>query len=405
MKNKDILISGASVAGPALAFWLSRYGFNPTIVERAPELRTGGYKVDIRGVANDVVARMGLRGEFEKKHTAMRGGSFVNGAGKRVAELDGELFGFRSEGDLELMRGDLSKILYDATKATTEYLFGDHITSMREDADGVYVTFANNPPRRFDLVVGADGQHSGVRSLAFGDEARFTTHLGCYVSIFTMPNHLDLDRWELTYSSPGKVVNVYSTRGSKDTKALFLFSSPELDYDYRDVTQQKKILTDAFAGEEWETSRLLDAVGAAPDFYFDSVSQIRLERWSEGRTVLVGDAAYGPSPASGQGTSMALVGAYALAGQLAAADGEHTPAFAAYAEEIAEYVTLNQALGVDFAKRMTQGKWWQIRFQTLMVKLMPKLPWKGLVMRGIMKPIEEAANAIALTDYHLLSRR
>lgn len=399
MKNKEILISGASVAGPALAFWLHHYGFRPTIVERAPELRPGGYKVDIRGAAMDVVARMGLREEFERKHTSMRGGSFVNGEGKRIAELDGELFGFRSEGDLELMRGDLSKILYDATQDTTEYLFDDYIIAMTEDADGVYVTFAHSAPRRFDLVIGADGQHSGVRSLVFGPEAPFSTHLGCYVSIFTVPNHLDLDRWELTHSSPGKVVNVYSTKGSADAKAFFLFASPELDYDYRDVKQQKKILTAAFADGEWEITRLLGAMATAPDFYFDSASQINLDSWSRGRTALVGDAAYGPSPASGQGTSLALVGAYALAGQLAEADGDHTKAFAAYQEEIAEYVRLNQELGVDVAKQMTQGKWWQIWFRQQMIKILPKLPWKGLVMRGIMKPIEEAANGIELREY------
>jgi 2-polyprenyl-6-methoxyphenol hydroxylase-like FAD-dependent oxidoreductase len=399
MKNNDILISGAGIAGPALAFWLRRYGFNPTIAERAPELRPGGYKVDIRGVAMDVVDRMGLRAEFERKHTSMRGGSFVNGEGKRIAELDGELFGFRSEGDLELMRGDLSKILYDATKDTTEYIFGDYITSMTEDADGVYVTFATSAPRRFDLVVGADGQHSGVRALTFGPEAPITNHLGCYVSTFTVPNRFDLDRWELTHSTPGKVVNVYSTKGSVDTKAFFLFSSPELDYDYRDIDQQKEILADAFADGEWEIGQLLSDMASTPDFYFDSVSQIRLDTWSRGRTVLVGDAAYGPSPASGQGTSMALVGAYALAGQLAATGGDHTRAFPAYAEEIADFVQLNQALGVNIAKQMTQGKWWQIWFQHQMIRILPKLPWKGLVMRGIMKPIEEAANGIELPDY------
>jgi 2-polyprenyl-6-methoxyphenol hydroxylase-like FAD-dependent oxidoreductase len=405
MRNKDILISGASVAGPALAFWLSRYGFTPTIVERAPELRPGGYKVDIRGVAIDVVERMGLRAEFEGKHTSMRGGSYVDARGKHIAELDGELFGFRSDGDLELMRGDLSKILYDATKDTTEYLFGDCITSLREDADGVYVTFANNPPRRFDLVVGADGQHSGVRSLVFGDEAGFSRHLGCYLSIFTVPNHLGLDCRELTRSTPGKIINVYSTKHSTEAKAFFLFSSPELDYDHRDVAQQKRILADAFADADWEAGRLLQALDSTPDFYFDSASQITLPRWSKGRVALIGDAGFCPSPASGQGTSLALVSAYVLAGQLAEASGDHDTAFTRYAEEIAEFVELNQALGVDLAKRMTQGKAWQIWLQITMIKLMPLLPWKGLVMRGIMKPIEEAANSITLKDYRVPAPR
>ncbi len=314
MKNRSILISGASIAGPALAYWLRRYGFNPTVVERAPALREGGYKVDIRGAAVAVAERMGLLAELQRASTDMRGASFVNHAGKRLATMDADLFGGRSGEDVEIMRGDLARILYEATRSDIEYIFDDSITSITQGETDVNVTFAHGPARSFDLVVGADGLHSGVRALAFGDESAFIRSLGHYIAIFTVPNYLKLDRWELLYAVPGKTTNVYSTRQDSAAKALFLFAAPPLDYDRRDIGQQKRILAERFAGEGWEVERLLEHMADAPDFYFDAISQVHMGRWSNGRVALVGDASYGPSPASGQGTSLALVGAYVLAG-------------------------------------------------------------------------------------------
>src|SRR3954454_12917704 len=169
MQNRNILISGASIAGPALAYWLRRHGLNPTVVERAPALREGGYKVDIRGTAVDVVGRMGLLADIRRASTAMQGATFVNSAGKRLATMDADLFGGRTGDDVEVMRGDLSRLLYEATRADVEYIFGDSITALTETATGVEVVFERAAPRTFDLVVGADGLHSNVRALTFGD--------------------------------------------------------------------------------------------------------------------------------------------------------------------------------------------------------------------------------------------
>jgi 2-polyprenyl-6-methoxyphenol hydroxylase-like FAD-dependent oxidoreductase len=166
VKNKNVLISGASIAGPALAYWLRRYGFTPTVVERAPGRRDGGYKIDLRGAAVDVAERMGILAEVRRSSTGMRGASYVNGAGKRVARVSAELFGGRERDDVEVMRGDLGRILAAATPGT-EYLFGDAITAIDQDDQGVLVSFQHGRPRAFDLVVGADGLHSGVRALAF----------------------------------------------------------------------------------------------------------------------------------------------------------------------------------------------------------------------------------------------
>ncbi|MCG5219405.1 FAD-dependent monooxygenase [Streptosporangium soli] len=387
----DILISGASIAGPALAYWLRRHGFNPTVVERAPSLRAGGYAVDFRGEAHLSVLRdMGVLAAIEREQTHMGAMMYVNSAGKKLASMPADLF----SGDVEILRGDLARILYEATGGT-EYLFDDSITSMTEDASGVEVTFERAAPRRFDLVVGADGLHSNVRALAFGQESRFVRELGLYTAIFTTANHLGLDHSGKVYSTPGKLVGVYSARGNTEAKAIFHFGSPPLLYDRRDVEQQKKILAKTFAGVGWETPRLLDAMGDAPDFYFDSISQVHMDSWSRGRVVLLGDAAYCASPLSGMGTGLAVVGAYVLAGELAAAGGDHRTGFARYEAEMRDYAGRCQKQGDGVAKLMVPESRFMAWVMNQNYKLIPYVPWKGLMARSVRK----VANSISLKSY------
>ncbi|MEV6771886.1 FAD-dependent monooxygenase [Nocardia sp. NPDC051030] len=396
--NKTVLISGASVAGPALAYWLHRYGFSVTVVEQASTLREGGYKVDIRGVAMDVIARMGLSAEIERASTDMRGGAWVDESGKALATLGPDLIGLRSPGDDEVLRGDLARILFDASKSGVEYIFGDSITGLRQLAEGVEVGFRNSPPRVFDLVIGADGMHSTVRHNIFGSEEQFARHTGMAACVISVPNFLDLDHWELVHPTPGRIVQMYSTHRSA-AKAQFIFAEPGQLPDRRDVAGQQRLVAEAFADGGWETANLLRAIPESPDFYFDTVSQIHLDRWSEGRVALVGDAAYCPSPLSGQGTSMALVGAYVLAGELKAAAGDHRVAFAAYQEKMREYIDLNLTLGWSNATQMVAGGKRAIRMQTTMLRMLRRMPWKGLALRPIIKPLAHASNAIHLETY------
>ncbi|MFD8211233.1 FAD-dependent monooxygenase [Streptomyces sp. NPDC059695] len=396
---KTVLISGASVAGPALALWLHRYGFAPTVVERAPELRTGGYKVDIRGTAIEVCRRMGILDEIRARSTDMRGGSYVDDAGRTIGELPADIFGGRVEEDDEIMRGELARILYDRTREDVEYVFGDSIAALDEDAHGVTVTFESGTVRRFDLVVGADGLHSNTRKLAFGPEERYKRHLGAYISIFTAPNHLGLDRWETYHALPGKLVCVYSSSGETDAKNLFVFSSPELPHDPRDVTAQKRALTDRFTGDGWEIPRLLGHAAEADDFYLDSIALVEMDRWSRGRVVLLGDAAHCASPASGQGTGLALTGAYVLAGELARAGGDHTVAFARYERHMRPGVEQNQKMAEGFVKEMTVASRWKIKLRMFMVRTLPKTPWKNLIAKKIRDDIQSAARAVPLVDY------
>ncbi|MFE6712878.1 FAD-dependent monooxygenase [Streptomyces sp. NPDC057695] len=397
---RTVLISGASIAGPALALWLHRYGFVPTVVERAPELRTGGYKVDIRGTAIEVCRRMGVLDEIRARSTDMRGGSYVDDAGRTIGELPADIFGGRVEEDDEIMRGELARILYDRTRGDVEYVFGDSIAALDEDADGVTVTFDSGAVRRFDLVVGADGLHSNTRRLTFGPEERYKRHLGAYISIFTAPNHLGLDRWETYHALPGKLVCVYSSAGESDAKNLFIFSSPdELPYHHRDITAQRRHLTEAFTGDGWEIPRLLGHAADADDFYLDSMSLIEMAHWSRGRVVLLGDAAHCSSPASGQGTGLALTGAYVLAGELARAGGDHTVAFARYERLMRPGVEQNQRMAEGFVGEMTVASKWKIALRMFMVRTLPKTPWKNLIAKKIRDGIQAAAHAVPLVDY------
>ncbi|GAA2264175.1 FAD-dependent monooxygenase [Nonomuraea roseoviolacea subsp. roseoviolacea] len=397
MKNRTVLISGSSVAGPALAYWLHRHGFVPTIVERAPALRDGGYAVDFRGEAHlSVLRRMGVLDAIERARTGMGSMSYVNAAGKQQARMPADLFA----GDVEILRGDLGRILYDATKGFTEYVFGDSITSLDEDADGVDVTFERGAPRRFDLVIGADGLHSNTRRLTFGPEERFVKHLGLYCAIFTTTNYLGLDHTGHAYRTAGRLVALYSARGNAEARAVFYFASPLMDLNRRDVARQQEILAEQFTGNGWQSERLLREMRRAPDFYFDSVGQVHMDTWSRGRVALVGDAAYCPSSLSGMGSGLALIGAYVLAGELAAAGGDHRVAFARYEREMREYATGCQKMGDGVAKLMVPGSRLLASFLNRYYKLMPYLPGKNMAANMARK----AAENITLRDYETLRR-
>ncbi|MGP8304475.1 FAD-dependent monooxygenase [Streptomyces inhibens] len=398
MKNSTVLISGASVAGPALAYWLHRHGFTPTIVERAPALREGGYAVDFRGQAHlSVLRRMGILADLKRARTGTGSMSYVNSAGKPLAELPADLFA----GDLEILRGDLARILYDATKEHTEYVFGDSITSLSEDADGVSVTFERGAPRRFDLVIGADGLHSTTRRLAFGPEEQFVKHLGVYCAIFTTANHLGLDHTGHAYRTASRLAAMYSARDNTEAKAVFYFGSPLLDLDRHDVTRQQAVLAEHFAGNGWQCRRLLHDMRYATDFYFDSVGQVHMNTWSRGRVALVGDAAYCPSSLSGMGSGLALVGAYVLAGELAAAHGDHRVAFTRFEQEMRAYAEGCQKMGDGVAKLMVPGSRFLAALLNRYYKIMPYLPGKNMAANIARK----AAENITLRDYGTLTRR
>lgn len=391
-RTADILISGAGIAGPALAYWLRRHGFNPTVVERAPALRDGGYAVDFRGPVHlDLLSRMGIRDDVERARTGTGDLWHINAQGKKLAPMPAEQTG----GDVEILRGDLAHILYEATRDWTEYRFDDSIATMDETADGVHVTFERSAPRTYDLVVGADGLHSRVRSLAFGPEQPYVKHLGLYCAIFTVPNDLALDHGGLVYFEPNRLVVVYSARENTEAKVMLYFTSPLTPYD-PDVSRQRAVVSQAFASMGWETPRLLDHMADAPDFYLDSVSQVKMDTWSRGRIVLLGDAGYCPSSLSGMGTGLAVVGAYVLAGELAAAGGDHQVAFARYEAAMRSYVEGCQKLADGVAGMMVPSSRVVASFVRFNFRMVRYLPW---VREIPAKMARKAASAITLESY------
>ncbi|GAJ81454.1 putative monooxygenase [Nocardia brasiliensis NBRC 14402] len=346
MSGIKVLVAGASIAGPAVAHWLRRRGADVTVVERAPELRPGGQAVDARGVTREVIRRMGLDAAVRAARTET--------AGAHTVDADGNVLEtFRADDDggdgyiaeIEILRGDLSQVLYDDTRDEVEYLFSDRIAELTQDADGVDVSFAGGDRRRFDLVVGADGLHSALRAMVFGPHEQFIRHLGHVLAFYSVPNEFGLDRWLLDYQEPGRSAMLRPIQDATRAMAMFSFAAVDFDVDHRDVAAQKRLLRERMTGLGWSTPRILAHLDDTPDFYLDQVAQVVMDRWSNGRVVLLGDAAFSSSPMSGQGTGLALIGAYVLAGELAAADWNPQLGFAAYEQRMRSFVEANQEIG------------------------------------------------------------
>lgn len=399
-----VLVSGASVAGPALAFWLRRYGCDVTVVERAPGPRPGGQGIDVRGAGRTVLDRMGITDQVRAAHTGVRGIAYLDAVGRRTVELPTEMFGHSGGviADIEILRGDLMRIIMDAADGV-EYVFDDSVTSLEQLPGGVEVTFGRSAPRRFDAVVGADGVFSTTRHLAF-DGAWQAVDSGYHRAVFTVDGAQEpgrdawgLDGWELLYSLPrgngvgGRNVLLYPAHGG--ARGMVHFAGDRIDYDRRDVAGQKRIVADALAGEGWEVPRLLDAMWRADDFYFDRHVRIEMSSWHRGRVALVGDACTAGSV--GMGTSLALVGAYVLAGELARADGDPAAAFAAYEARMRPYAEANMKQIPGGTRGFLPPSRVEIRARSAVMGALLRTPLAGLMMGGI----DKAVDAIELPDY------
>ncbi|GAA2702017.1 FAD-dependent monooxygenase [Actinoplanes palleronii] len=340
----SILISGAGITGPALAYWLHRYGWRATVVERAPALRASGQNVDVRGAGRQVARLMGLEGAIAEAGTGEVGTRFLDRRGRTLAEFPagiGDSDGATAE--LEILRGELVRLLVEQTAGTTEYVYDDQITAVREDEHGVEVDFARGPARRFDLVVIAEGIGSRTRRLLFGDTVR-VRDLGQYTAYGTIPRIASDDRWWRWCVAGRGRATMLRPDNVGTTRASLSFLAPPSGHEDLDPERQIAVLRDVFADGGWQSARILDAFAADhSDFYLQRTAQVYAESWSRGRVALVGDAAYCASPVSGMGTSLSLTGAYVLAGEIATR-GDHREAFRSYEALLRPYVAKAQKL-------------------------------------------------------------
>lgn len=372
-----VLVSGASVAGPVLAYWLSRFGFQPTVVERTEELRfgTGGHAVDLFGPALQIIEWMGALPPVQDARTHNEIISFLRARHRPIdvpAELGSEGV---SERHIEIMRGELAKIIYEAGRDDSEYLFGNSISSLEQTEHGVDVEFQHGSPRTFDLVVGADGLHSITRQLAFGQEGQFLNFLGGYLAVFTVPNYLDLHQRMLGYAEVGRTAAIYPVWETGQARVLLLWRTPTPhDYDRHDAAAQRRLIRNLYGDMGWEVPRLLTYLDKADDLYLDSISTIVMDTWTRGRITLVGDAGYCPGPAVGGGTSLAVVGAYVLASELAAAVGDRTRGLAAYEAVLRPAVRQSQRIGPAVLKTLIPRSSVQLWAMAQAMRLLPRLP-------------------------------
>jgi 2-polyprenyl-6-methoxyphenol hydroxylase-like FAD-dependent oxidoreductase len=348
---KTVLISGLGIAGPTLGYWLKAAGFETTLIERAPDLRTGGYVIDFWGLGYDIAERMTLLNEINRVGYHIREMRIVNAKGERISGFGTNIFGeLTRDRYVTIGRSDLSRLLFEKIRKDTEIVFDDEIIDLKEDTDSVLVTFRQGSQRRFDLVVGADGLHSTVRRLAFGPQGQFEKRLGYIVAAFETHGYRPRDEdVYATYCQPGRMLGRVALR---DDRTLFLFVFAT-DTDERlealDPSAQKAMLRDAFSVGKWETSEILAELERTQDLYFDRVSQIKMPTWSRGRVALVGDAAFCVSLMAGQGAALAMTAAYVLAGELGKSGQHYERAFYNYERILRTFIDSKQESAARFA--------------------------------------------------------
>jgi 2-polyprenyl-6-methoxyphenol hydroxylase-like FAD-dependent oxidoreductase len=389
----SVLISGAGIAGPALAFWLKAAGFEPTIVERASGLRNGGYVIDFWGLGYDLAERMGLIDEINRTGYHVQEMSVVDDAGRRVAGFGTSVFSELTGGRyVTLPRSALSRLLFGKVKDSIETIFGDEIVALQQDAEGVRVVLEHAGDRRFDLLIGADGLHSSVRRLAFGPQSQFEKHLGYAVAAFEASGYRPRDEdVYLMYGKPGRMLGRFTLH---DDRALFLFvfaaSRADLPVTLR---AQKALLRDLYGRGGWECGKILSELDRADELYFDSVSQIRLQNWSTERVALVGDAAFCVSLLAGQGSALAMIAAYVLAGELSASEGRYRQAFANYEARLRSYIVSKQRGAQRFAGAFAPKTSAGLQFRNMVIRAFA-IPRLARFVIG-----KDIADRIELPDY------
>jgi 2-polyprenyl-6-methoxyphenol hydroxylase-like FAD-dependent oxidoreductase len=393
------LISGAGVAGPALALRLAEYGAEVTVVEIARALRGGGFAVDFRGPTHmAVLQRLGVLDELRARQTHGSAMTCVDAHDREIFTLPATFTG----GELEVFRRDLSRALHERARDRIEYLFGDTVTGLEgagleesgQDGNRVRVRFREAGERVYDLVVGADGMHSTVRRLVFGPESRFVRHLGYHIAGWSLPNTFSFGSGSRQYNEPGLMASITpDPHDPSEATAMTVFRSDGASgtgTGWQDQDGQKKLIAHAFAGLPWHVPALLDTLPDTTDLYFDAIARVQAPRWTAGHIALLGDAAWGAT-LGGMGVGTGLVGAHVLAGELALAGGDHQAGLAAYEQRIRRYAGRWQK-GANAGRFLAPASGWGLATRN-------RLFASRVVQRALLSSTSGLATDTALPDY------
>jgi 2-polyprenyl-6-methoxyphenol hydroxylase-like FAD-dependent oxidoreductase len=392
-----IAINGAGIAGPTLAYWLQKSGHEVLLIEESSQLRSGGYVIDFWGVGYDIAEKMGLLSRIRELGYQVRKVRFVDRHSRTAGGFSTTVIGrMTNDRFTSLQRSDLAAMLYRALDGKVETIFGDSIASIEDDGNRVRVSFDHSVPRDVDLVIGADGLHSRVRQLAFGPQADTEVSLGYHVAAFEVEGYKPRDELVyVIYGVPGRQISRFSMR---DDKTLFLFVFRDECLTTKDASseqERKSVLANVFADVGWECPRILAAMDNVNDVYFDRVSQIRMDRWTKGRTALIGDAAACVSLLAGEGTGLAMAEAYVLAGELSDCGNDHIAAFARYQEHMMPFLKRKQESAANFASTFAPKSAFGITFRNVATRLL-RIPLFANVFIG--RSLRDDVN---LPDYGL----
>ena len=380
-----IAINGAGVAGPTLAWWLRHYGHEPVLFEKASSLRTGGYLIDFWGVGYDVAERMGILPALHHDGYVIQELRLLGGPGRRVASLDvGNFRSVLAERFISVARGDLAATIFRASQGV-EARFGQSIVGIDSCDRSVRVRLSDGTEDDFDLVIGADGLHSQIRSLAFGPESQFEHPLGCCVAAFVLPGYRPRDELAYVgYAIPQRQIFRMALRDDR-TSFLFVFREELLPALPRSLAERREALRTAFHDMEWEAPQILSRLDEVDEIYFDRVTQIRMDHWSQGRVALLGDAAACVSLLAGEGAGLAMTEAYVLAGELHRAGGDFPSAFRAYEAQLRPFLASKQTAALSmigfFAAKTELG----LFVRNLATNLCRSPPLARLLLRGALR--------------------
>ena len=395
MQIKTVLISGAGIAGTSLAYWLMQHGIEPILIERAPAFRGGGYMIDVWGLGYELADRMGILPRLKSKGYFITELRYVDRSGRRIAEIGQDairsIFGERY---FSVLRSDLACQIYETIAGRAEVIFGDSIKRVEQRESGVRVTFERNGPREFDLLIGADGLHSTVRHIAFGDDS-LERFLGYCAASFSVERYPKRDEAAyVCYSTPGKQIARYALRGDRTVFFLVYAAHGMRAMRSCNTHDQIRFLMEAFADGGWETRDILAAADSSGDLYFDAVCQVRTDRWSNDRVALIGDAAFCPSLLAGEGASLAMTAAYLVAGELKRAGGVHRVAFSEYERMFRPFIERKQRSAERFAAWFAPRTRSGIRVRNLTTRLMSSPLLAKWLLGGM------TSDRFALPDYH-----